>query len=103
MPTARRLSGLATGGEPAGLAGLPWETQVQPAGYFCAQPCDLTCDRAGRAREDQTETGFSSAEPAAWQKVCVSVVVWPFLVAVSSIGRHVLPSARLVLAPTGLA
>src|SRR3954463_6336426 len=55
------------------------------------------------APEYQTETGFSSLEPAAWQKVWVSVVVWPFLVAVSSIGRQVLPSARLVLAPIGLA
>src|SRR5262245_66211006 len=52
---------------------------------------------------DQTETGFRSFEPAALQKVVVSVVVWPFLVAVSSIGRHVLPSARVVGAATGLA
>ena len=52
---------------------------------------------------DQTETGFRSFEPAALQKVVVSVVVWPFLVAVSSIGRQVLPSARLVAGATGLA
>ena len=48
-------------------------------------------------------TGFRSREPAAWQKVVVSVVVWPFLVAVSSIGRQVLPSARPAAGPTGLA
>ncbi len=52
---------------------------------------------------DQTETGFRSSEPEALQKVVVSVVVWPFLVAVSSIGRQVLPSARLVAGATGLA
>jgi hypothetical protein len=52
---------------------------------------------------NQTETGFSSVEPADLQKVVVSVVVWPFLVAVSSIGRQVLPSARLVAGATGLA
>ena len=50
-----------------------------------------------------TETGFSSLEPADLQKVVVSVVVWPFLVAVSSIGRQVLPSARLVAGAIGLA
>jgi hypothetical protein len=37
------------------------------------------------------------------QKVVVSVVVWPFLVAVSSIGRQVLPSARVAGGATGLA
>ena len=52
---------------------------------------------------DQTETGFRSAEPEALQKVVVSVDVWPFLVAVSSIGRQVLPSARVVGGATGLA
>jgi hypothetical protein len=55
------------------------------------------------ASENQTETGFRSFEPAALQKVVVSVVVWPFLVAVSSIGRQVLPSARVVAGATGLA
>src|SRR5262245_10266812 len=49
-----------------------------------------------RPSPDQTETGFKSFEPAALQKVVVSVVVWPFLVAVSSMGRHVLPSARVL-------
>src|SRR5260370_37421414 len=52
---------------------------------------------------DQTETGFRSDEPAALQKVVVSVDVWPFLVAVSSIGRQVLPSARVLGGATGLA
>ena len=52
---------------------------------------------------DYTETGFRSLEPADLQKVVVSVVVWPFLVAVSSIGRQVLPSARVVGGATGLA
>src|SRR5580693_5362070 len=52
---------------------------------------------------DQTETGFRSDEPEALQKVVVSVVVWPFLVAVSSIGRQVLPSARVLGGATGLA
>jgi hypothetical protein len=52
---------------------------------------------------DQTETGFRSDEPEALQKVVVSVVVWPFLVAVSSIGRQVLPSARVDGGATGLA
>jgi hypothetical protein len=52
---------------------------------------------------DQTETGFRSAEPEALQKVVVSVVVWPFLVAVSSIGRQVLPSARVLGGATGRA
>src|SRR5690606_613184 len=51
----------------------------------------------------QTETGFSSSELADLQKVVVSVVVCPFLVAVSSIGRQVLPSARRVAGATGLA
>ena len=46
---------------------------------------------------------MSSFEPADLQKVVVSVVVWPFLVAVSSIGRQVLPSARVVGAASGLA
>ena len=50
-----------------------------------------------------TETGFRSLEPADLQKVVVSVVVWPFLVAVSSIGRQVLPSARVVAGAVGLA
>jgi len=52
---------------------------------------------------NQTATGFNSCEPADLQNVVVSVVVWPFLVAVSSIGRQVLPSARLVAGATGLA
>jgi hypothetical protein len=59
--------------------------------------------RSPEAGNDQTDTGFSSDEPADWQKVVVSVVVWPFLVAVSSIGRQVLPSGLAVAAPTGLA
>jgi hypothetical protein len=33
----------------------------------------------------------------------VWVLVWPFLVDVSSIGRQVLPSVLVVAAPTGLA
>lgn len=57
----------------------------------------------GRTASDQTETGFRSDEPADLQKVVVSVVVWPFLVAVSSIGRQVLPSARVLGGATGLA
>ena len=52
---------------------------------------------------DQTDTGFRSLEPAAWQNVVVSVVVCPFLVAVNSIGRQVLPSVRVALGPTGFA
>jgi hypothetical protein len=52
---------------------------------------------------NQTETGFRSDEPEALQKVVVSVVVWPFLVAVSSIGRQVLPSARVAGGATGRA
>ena len=35
--------------------------------------------------------------------VVVSVVVWPFLVAVNSIGRQVLPSARVLAGATGRA
>ena len=46
---------------------------------------------------------MSSFEPADLQKVVVSVVVWPFFVAVSSIGRQVLPSARVEAGATGLA
>jgi hypothetical protein len=46
---------------------------------------------------------LSSLDPAAWQNVVVSRVVWPFLVAVNSIGRQVLPSGRLAFGPTGVA
>jgi hypothetical protein len=73
------------------------------------QPCPNENGRrwrppaARKKRPDQTETGFSSDEPADLQNVVVSVVVWPFLVAVSSIGRQVLPSARVVAGATGLA
>ncbi len=55
------------------------------------------------AVSNQTDTGLRSFEPAAWQNVVVSRVVWPFLVAVSSIGRQVPPSDRVVLGPAGLA
>src|SRR5262245_47385973 len=60
-------------------------------------------DAQPQAAVDQTDTGFSSLEPDDLQKVVVSVVVWPFLVAVSSIGRQVLPSARWLGAASGLA
>jgi hypothetical protein len=62
-----------------------------------------TAGRSVTKVSDQTETGFSSCDPGDLQKVVVSVVVWPFFVAVSSIGRQVLPSARLVAGATGLA
>lgn len=44
---------------------------------------------------------LTSFEPAAWQKVNVPMVVRPFLLAASWIGRHVLPSGPLARGPAG--
>ena len=54
-------------------------------------------------RANPTLATVSKYAAALGKKVVVSVVVWPFLVAVSSIGRQVLPSARVVGAASGLA
>src|SRR5437899_1253526 len=104
MPGARMNSPCARSRRNSAALGLP--TMSRPRRLFGRLYQDGRRRRAatadGRATlssavpfADQTETGFSSDEPADLQKVVVSVVVWPFLVAVSSIGRQVLPSARV--------
>ena len=46
---------------------------------------------------------FRSLEPAPWQNVSVPMVVRPFLVAASRIGRQVAPSGPLARGPAGVA
>jgi hypothetical protein len=44
-----------------------------------------------------------SLEPGTWQKVNVPMVVRPFLLAASWIGRQLLPSGLFVRGPAGVA
>ena len=46
---------------------------------------------------------FRSLEPAPWQNVSVPMVVRPFLVAASRIGRQVAPSGPRAEGPAGVA
>lgn len=79
--------------------------------FFTASTTDIL-RRIWPPRDQGTATGcaagayivvatLTSLEPAAWQKVSVPMVVRPFLLAASWIGRHVLPSGPLVRGPAG--